>query len=140
MSLCPDRAATNHIKQILSGRFDMPRTALIVAALLTLLASFAGAADYPARPVTMVLGFAPGGPSDVVARLVARKLEQVIGQPVVVENRPGAGGTTGTAAVASAAPDGHTLLVCVNAPVTMNVYMQKNFPFDPRPDCPCTLT
>src|SRR6266568_6969291 len=100
MSLCPDRVAT---KTNTLRRFDMPRTALIVAALLTLLASFAGAADYPARPVTMVLGFAPGGPSDVVARLVARKLEQVIGQPVVVENRPGAGGNVAGEMVARAA-------------------------------------
>ncbi len=140
MSLCPDRAATDYIKQILVGRFDMPRTALIVAALLTLLASFAGAADYPARPVTMVLGFAPGGPSDVVARLVARKLEQVIGQPVVVENRPGAGGNVAGEMVARAAADGHTLLLGTNGILATNVSLYKRTGFDPAKDfAPITL-
>ena len=122
----------------------MPRTApilaTILAALLALLASFAGAADYPTRPVTMVLGFAPGGPSDVVARLVARKLEQVIGQPVVVENRPGAGGNVAGEMVARAAPDGHTLLLGTNGILATNVSLYKKIGFDPAKDfAPITL-
>jgi tripartite-type tricarboxylate transporter receptor subunit TctC len=126
----------------------MPRTApifatifaTILAALLASLASFAQAADYPARPVTMVLGFAPGGPSDVVARLVARKLEQVIGQPVVVENRPGAGGNVAGEAVARAAPDGHTLLLGTNGILATNVSLYKKVGFDPAKDfAPITL-
>ncbi len=122
----------------------MPRTApifaTILAALLALLASFAEAADYPTRPVTMVLGFAPGGPSDVVARLVARKLEQVIGQPVVVENRPGAGGNVAGEMVARAAPDGHTLLLGTNGILATNVSLYKKVGFDPAKDfAPITL-
>src|SRR5262245_12046740 len=116
----------------------MPRTApgfgVIFAALLVLPASFASAADYPTRPVTMVLGFAPGGPSDVVARLVARKLEQVIGQPVVVENRPGAGGNVAGEMVARAAPDGHTLLLGTNGILATNISLYKKIGFDPAKD------
>ena len=76
--------------------------------------------------------FRPAPPPISPRGCCASRSSEALGQPVVVENRPGAGGTTGAAAVANAAPDGHTLLVTVNAPVTMNVYMQKNFPFDPK--------
>src|SRR5687767_2125240 len=85
-----------------------------VVAAITLLAGAlqaAHAADYPTRPVTLVLGFAPGGPSDVMARIFGRKLEQVLGQPVVIENRTGAGGNVAAEMVARAAPDGYTVLL-----------------------------
>src|SRR5215470_8804362 len=112
----------------------------ICVALLALPVSLVSAADYPTRPVTMVLGFAPGGPSDVVARLVARKLEQVIGQPVVVENRPGAGGNVAGEMVARAAPDGHTLLLGTNGILATNVSLYKKIGFDPAKDfAPITL-
>ena len=118
----------------------MPRTAPIFAALLAMLASFAGAADDPTRPVTMVLGFAPGGPSDVVARLVARRLEQVMGQPVVVENRAGAGGNVAGEMVARAAPDGHTLLLGTNGILATNVSLYKKIGYDPVKDfAPITI-
>jgi tripartite-type tricarboxylate transporter receptor subunit TctC len=105
----------------------------ITALLFPLVACTATPAQtYPSRPITIVAPFPPGASTDFIARLLREPLAEALGQSIVVENRPGAGGTTGTAAVASAAPDGHTLLVCVNAPVTMNVYMQKNFPFDPK--------
>ena len=106
----------------------------VVRATLVLLAAAGGAQaqNYPSRPITIVAPFPPGASTDFIARLCASRSSEALGQPVVIENRPGAGGTTGTAAVANAAPDGHTLLVSVNAPVTMNMYMQKNFPFDPK--------
>src|SRR5262245_49838577 len=127
------------------GRFGMPRAAFSTASLFTalvslLVASLACAADYPTRPVTIVLGFAPGGPSDVVARLAARKLEQVLGQPVVVENRPGAGGNVAGEMVARAAPDGHTLLLGTNGILATNVSLYKKIGFDPAKDfAPITL-
>ena len=68
------------------------------------------AADYPTRPVTLVVAFTPGGPSDVLARILGKKLEQILGQPFVIDNRPGAGGNIAAEAVAHAAPDGYTLL------------------------------
>src|SRR5262249_27816679 len=84
------------------------------------------------RPITIVAPFPPGASTDFIARMLREPLADALGQPVIIENRPGAAGTTGTAAVANAAPDGYTLLVTVNAPVTMHVYLPKNFPFDPR--------
>src|SRR6188508_2984514 len=68
------------------------------------------AAAYPTRPVRFVIGFTPGGQPDITARLIAVKLTESLGQQVVIENRPGAGGTLGTKLVAEATPDGHTLL------------------------------
>jgi tripartite-type tricarboxylate transporter receptor subunit TctC len=92
----------------------------------------AQAQSYPTRPITIVVPFPPGASTDFTARLLRDPLSEALAQPVTIDNRPGAGGTTGTSAVAYAVPDGHTLLVTVNAPVTMNMYMQKNFPFDPK--------
>lgn len=85
--------------------------------------------DYPTRPVRWLLGFAPGGPNDVLARLLGQHLAEKLGQPFVIESRPGAGGNLATQAVASATPDGHTLLGIghFNA---INATLYKQLPFD----------
>jgi tripartite-type tricarboxylate transporter receptor subunit TctC len=92
------------------------------------------ASAYPTRPVTLVLGFAPGGPSDVMARIFSRKLEQVLGQPVVIENRSGAGGNIAGEMVARAAPDGYTILLANSGILAANAQLYKRTGFDAERD------
>jgi tripartite-type tricarboxylate transporter receptor subunit TctC len=86
--------------------------------------------DYPTRPVRIIVGYPPGGPSDIVARLIGQSLSERLNQPFIIENRPGAGGNVGTEVVVRAAPDGYTLLL-VGAPNAINaaVYDNLNFNF-----------
>ena len=112
---------------------------LVVIALAFITASSATAQTYPARPVTMVVPFAPGGPNDIIVRLVAQKLTETWGQPFVVENRPGAGGNIGTDFVAKAAPDGYTLLSVGPGSLIINPLIGK-VPYDTARDfAPVTL-
>ena len=101
----------------------------------------AAAQDYPNRAVTLVVNFPPGGSTDAMARILREPLSQALGQNIVIDNRGGAGGTTGAAAVANARPDGYTLLLSVNSALTTNRFLQRNFPFDPKTAfAPITLT
>jgi tripartite-type tricarboxylate transporter receptor subunit TctC len=103
-------------------------------------ASFALAADYPTKPITLMIGFAPGGPSDVMARILSRKMEEILKQPLVIENRVGAGGGIAGAAVARAAPDGYTVLLATGSLLAINVSLYKNLGYDPVKDFePVTL-
>jgi len=95
------------------SRIALRLAAAAAIACATLLSSFA--LDYPTKPVRLIVGVAAGGANDTVARLVAQALSERLGQPVVVENRPGAGGNIGLEAVVNAAPDGHTLLFATSA-------------------------
>src|SRR5206468_10114924 len=95
-----------------------------VAALIWTMPA-ARAADYPVRPVTLVVAFTPGGPSDVLSRIVGKKLEQLLGQPFVIENRPGAGGNVAAEQVARAGADGHTLLMGNNSILATNAALYK---------------
>jgi tripartite-type tricarboxylate transporter receptor subunit TctC len=108
--------------------------ALAGLALLFCAAQTIHAADYPARPVTLVVAFPPGGASDVLARIVGRKLEQVLAQPFVIDNRPGAGGNVAAEAVAHSLPDGYTLLAGNNAILATNAALYKKINFDPVAD------
>jgi tripartite-type tricarboxylate transporter receptor subunit TctC len=105
-----------------------------LAALLVLPAmagaALAQGAGFPARPVSMVVGFAPGGPADVIARLIAPAIGADLGQPVVVENASGAGGSIGQGRVAASRPDGHTILFGSLAQATIPV-LYRNLAFDP---------
>jgi tripartite-type tricarboxylate transporter receptor subunit TctC len=108
------------------------RTVLLLAAAL--LALPAAAQTYPSKPIRFVSAFAPGGTTDILARLLADKLREQVGQPVLVENRPGAGGNIGSDYVAKAAPDGYTLLMGASGPLAVNVSLFATMPFDPRRD------
>jgi tripartite-type tricarboxylate transporter receptor subunit TctC len=83
--------------------------AAAICGIALVVAGAAAAQDYPNQPVTLVVGFPPGGSTDVVARILAENMSKTLGQPVLVENRPGAGGTVGIAHVASSDPDGYML-------------------------------
>src|SRR5712672_271 len=117
----------------------MPMKMLTFLAGLVLLlgmpaANRAEAAEYPTRPVTLVVAFTPGGASDVLARLLGRKLEQILGQPFVIDNRPGAGGNVAAEAVAHTAADGYTLMLGNNAILATNAALYKKINFDPEAD------
>jgi tripartite-type tricarboxylate transporter receptor subunit TctC len=100
----------------------------------------ARAADYPTKPITLIIGFAPGGPSDVLARILTRKMEEILKTSFVIENRPGAGGSIAGAAVARATPDGYTLLLGTGSLLAINVSFYKNLGYDPEKDFePITL-
>lgn len=103
--------------------------------LLSVLISAAAVAQpYPARPVRLIVPTPPGSTPDTVARALAAKLQESFSQPVVVENRAGAGGNIAAEAVARSAPDGHTLFVGINGPVATNKYLYKDLPYDPEKD------
>src|SRR4051794_26463971 len=106
--------------------------ATFVAAAVAFSAVPAAAQDYPNRPITIVAPFPPGASTDSIARLLREGMSAELGQPIIIENRGGAGGTTGSAMVAASTPDGYTLLLPASASLTMNRIMQKNYPFDPR--------
>ncbi len=104
--------------------------ALLSAALLASYAVLAVAADvWPSNPIKLVVTFPPGGATDVTARLVADKLRADLGRPVIVDNKPGAGGNIGADFVAEAAPDGYTLLMATRSHVT-NRTLYKSLPYD----------
>jgi len=116
--------ATLHRRLILTGAIGLAAGA----------ASAQPAARFPERPVRMVVPFAPGGSTDIFARLVAAKMSEDLGQQIVVDNKPGAGGNIGAEAVARSAPDGYTLLVGTPGPLTINPNLMKSMPYDPARD------
>lgn len=103
---------------------------VVCCALLGLWAGAALAQQYPSRPIRLIVPFAPGGGSDGIARIVGQRVSQTIGQPVVVENKPGAGATIGADVVAKAAPDGYTILFGTPGVQITNPYLMKKLPYD----------
>jgi len=116
--------------------YRSPSGSALAAGLLTLLfASQAwGQAQFPSRPIRIIVPFAAGGPTDVNARLVSQRLNEAWGQPVLVENRPAAGGVPATEFVARAAPDGYTLLGANPGPLTVAPHMGGKLGYDPLKD------
>jgi tripartite-type tricarboxylate transporter receptor subunit TctC len=111
----------------------MLRFLLLLLATFALAETAAAQSEFPSRPIRLVVPFAAGGGNDLLARLLSSKLQAKWGQPVVVENKPGAGGNIGAEFVARAPADGYTLLLVTNT-VTINPHLQKSVPFDARKD------
>src|SRR5689334_6861643 len=105
----------------------------IVGALLAVLSSLALAQPYPSKPVHLLVAFPPGGPVDIIARLIAPKMSEILGQPIVVENKVGASGNVATTEVARSAPDGYTLLTHSSA-YAVNPTLFSNAGYDPVKD------
>ena len=105
---------------------------LVIATTLALSCAFARA-DYPDRPVTMIVPFAPGGPADIIGRILSTFMPQTLGQSVVIENRGGAAGNIGMGQAARAKPDGYTLLMTSTA-ISVNTALFTNLPYDPIKD------
>ena len=103
----------------------------ILLAATLLFCTFANAQTWPTKPLRMIVPFPAGGGTDLVARAAAAKLSDALGQPVVVENRPGAGGTIGASAVANAAPDGYTIGVATSSTHPAALALLKDVPYDP---------
>jgi len=123
-------------------RRSLQRIARLLLACSTLtFASAAGAqSSYPSRPITIVVGFSAGGTTDIITRLISDELRKGLGQPIIIENKPGAGGNIGADIVAKAKPDGHTLLMGSVGPLAINASLYKRMPYDNLKDLtPITL-
>ena len=112
----------------------MKRLAVIVFAALLALGGPAAAQDWPTKAVRFIVPFGPGSTPDLIARMIAEKLQQTQGQTVIVENKAGASGMTGTDAVARAEPDGHTIGISIGGPLAINTLLFSRMPYDPFKD------
>ncbi len=114
---------------------------LSAALTMPFTAPAAHADDYPSHPIKLIVPYAPGGGADAVARIIAKRVSGTIGQPIVVENRGGAGSIIGTEDVHKADPDGYTLLLGQSGPISINPAVYKELPYDPEKDfAPITMT
>ena len=110
------------------------------AVALACLATGAAAQGYPSKPIRFISPYAPGGGTDILARLIGQKLSESVGQPVVIDNRPGAGGVIGTDIVAKSPPDGYTIMLASPSPIVVAPHLHRKLPYDPLQDlAPITL-
>lgn len=126
----PDQRSTF----LLSRRTSLRVTALILASGAVPRLAKAEPAAYPAKPIKLVIPYPPGGGTDITGRAMAQKLSELLGQSVVIENRPGATGMIGAASVAKSAPDGYTVLFGAASEMAINASLFKNMAYDPRAD------
>jgi len=131
MSLLPMLPAARHEPLGRERRRLAAATALLAGLVTLTLPAPALAQAWPTRPVTLVVPYPPGGATDIVGRILAKALSQRLGQPVVVENKAGAGTAIGAGQVAQAAPDGYTLLISSNTTFTVNPALKSKLPYDP---------
>ncbi|MEO8296424.1 MAG: tripartite tricarboxylate transporter substrate binding protein [Burkholderiales bacterium] len=115
----------------LTRRRALSALALLAASTLTLPAL---GQSYPTKPIKLIVPFAPGGPTDAFARVFGQALGSALGQTVVIDNRPGAGGNIGVDAIAKSAPDGYTIGIGVNGPLAANLQLMGKLPYDPAKD------
>jgi tripartite-type tricarboxylate transporter receptor subunit TctC len=120
------------MRRSLAATFGIGAIAALAGALG--LAGAASAQDYPKQPIRLIVPFAPGGGSDIMARILSEPLAKRLGQPIVIENKPGAGATIGADLVAKAQPDGYTLLYVTPGPQITNPYLMPKLPYDPDKD------
>src|SRR3954463_10055058 len=106
----------------------------VIAVMALAMQSGAHAQQFPTKPVRIVAPFAAGSTIDIIGRIISPRLHEALGQPVIVENRPGAGGMIGVDFVAKSAPDGHTLVIGALGPLAMNPALYPKTPFDPVRD------
>jgi len=113
---------------------------LLLTLIVAMLPGAVVAQTYPSRPVKLVVPFPPGGPNDIIARVVAQRMSELLGQPIVIDNRGGAGGVVGTDAVAKAAPDGYTIGICSAGAIAISASLVEKVPYDSVKDLtPITL-
>ena len=113
---------------------------LLLALSVAMLPGVVAAQTYPNRPIKLVVPFPPGGPNDIIARVVAQRMSELLGQQIVIDNRGGAGGVVGTDAVAKAAPDGYTIGICSAGAIAISASLVEKLPYDSTKDLtPITL-
>jgi tripartite-type tricarboxylate transporter receptor subunit TctC len=118
----------------------MRRAALFLLGFMAAVPAGANAADYPTRPIRMIVPYTPGGAVDIIVRATGEKLSAALGQPIIHDNKPGAGASIGADLTAKAPPDGYTLLAVTNGAMTINTALYKNLSYDPLRDFePITL-
>src|SRR5690349_15231599 len=132
----PDERQPRRHRMTTTSKNGLGRALSLSAGLALAAGGAASAAEppFPSKPVRIIVQYQAGGSTDILARLLAEGLSKRLGQPVVVENRSGAGGIIGTDYVAKSPPDGYTLLLTVPGPVTANLVLYSKLPYDPRTD------
>ena len=107
---------------------------ILAAGVIAMAGEGAHAQPWPTKPIHLIVPLTPGGSNDVLARVIGQKLSEALKQPVIVENRPGAGGNIGADAVSKSPPDGYTLLIAANDILAINPSLYEKVPFDPIKD------